>query len=59
MSLLTLVILLALVGFVCWLIMQIPMPAPFQRIMLGVICLFLVLWLLQQFGLIGGNLRLR
>lgn len=59
MSLISLIIVLALAGFVCWLIQQIPMPQPFPKIIVGVVCLFVVLWILQSFGLVGTNLRLR
>ncbi len=59
MSLVSLLIVLVVVGFVAWLILQVPLPAPVRNIILGVIVLFLVLWVLQQFGLIAGPLRLR
>lgn len=53
MSLLILIVTLVVVGFLCWLVLQIPMPAPFPKIIMGVICFVMVLWILQQFGLIG------
>lgn len=59
MSLLSILVVLLVVGFVVWLLLQVPIPAPFHRIIVGVVCLFMVLWLLQQFNLIPGNLRLR
>ncbi len=61
MSLLTLIIVLAVAGFLSWLVLQIPMPAPFRNIIIGVVCLFLVLWVLQQFGVNTGfgNLTLK
>ncbi len=62
MSLINLVIVLALVGFLLWLIVNfIPMPAPVQKIIIAVVVVFVVLWLLQGFGVITGfeNLRLR
>ena len=62
MSLINLVVVLALVGFLLWLIVNfIPMPAPVQKIIIAVVVVFVVLWLLQGFGVITGfeNLRLR
>lgn len=59
MSLISLILVLVLVGFICWLITLIPMPAPFPKVITGIIILFLVLWLLQSFGVIHTNLRLR
>lgn len=54
MSLLTLVLVLAIAGFCCWLVLQIPMPQIFKNIILGVVCLFLVLWILQSLGVSTG-----
>ena len=48
------IVVLAVAGFLCWLVLQIPMPAPFRNIIIGVMCLFLVLWLLQQLGVNTG-----
>lgn len=59
MSLVSLLLVLVVVGFICWLITLIPMPPPFPKVITGVIILFLVLWLLQQFGVVHTNLRLR
>lgn len=59
MTLLSLVLILIILGFTCWLVLQIPMAPPFPKVIIGVICLFTVIWLLQQFGLVSGNLRLR
>ncbi len=60
MSLISLVVVLAIAGFLTYAILQIPMPQVFKNIILGVIALFLVLWVLQAFGLTSGlNLRLR
>jgi len=41
---------LAVVGFVVWLVLQVPMPPLFKNIILGVVALFGVLWLLQLVG---------
>ncbi len=54
MDIVSLIIAVALVGFLVWVIMQIPMPAPFQRIIVGVACVGLVLYVLQAFGVWHG-----
>ncbi len=54
MSLLSLVLTIAVVGVITWLILQIPMPAPFRNIILGIVVLFVIVWVLQQLGLISG-----
>jgi uncharacterized membrane protein YeaQ/YmgE (transglycosylase-associated protein family) len=59
MSIIALLVTLAIAGFVVWIILQIPMPLVFRNIILGVVCLVLVLWVLQQFGLYNTGLRLR
>jgi hypothetical protein len=52
MSLIALVLTLAIVGFVLWLILQIPMPYLVRQIIVGVVCLFMILWVLQVTGLV-------
>ncbi len=52
-------IMFALVGFLCWLVLQIPMPAPFRNIIIGIMCVFAVIWALQTLGLNTGLPRLR
>lgn len=61
MSLITLALTIALVGFFCWLIQQIPMPAVFHNIIIGIVCVVLILWVLQVMGVHTGlpTLRLR
>lgn len=56
-----LILLLAIFGFLVWLILQIPMPTPFRNIILGVVCIVAVIWVLQALGLDTGfgNLRVR
>ena len=49
-----LLLMLVIFGFVAWLILQIPMPAPFKNIVLGVACLIAVLWVLQALGVNTG-----
>jgi hypothetical protein len=57
MTLIGLILTLAVVGFILWLIITyIPMPAPFKNIIVVVVVIVLILWLLQAFGVGGGNL---
>ncbi len=59
MSIIALILYLALIGFCVWLILQIPMPQPFKNIILGLVVVILILFALQQLGLVSGmNLRL-
>ncbi len=53
-----LILTLAIFGFLVWVILQIPMPAPFKNIILGVVCFFIVVWLLRSLGLFHGFHRL-
>lgn len=59
MGLVELIISIGLFGFLVFLILQIPMPVPFQRIVIGVACFGLLLWLLQSFGLVHNISGLR
>ncbi len=61
MPLISLVLVLAVVGFICWLILQyVPMPAPFKSVIIVVIVIVMVLYLLQVFGVVGPTVpRLR
>jgi len=54
---LSLLLTLAIFGFVAWVILQIPMPEPVRNIILGVICLILVIWVLQFLGVETGFRR--
>lgn len=50
-DLIMLVLVLAIVGFVVWLITtRIPMPPIFQTVIYIVVLIVLVLWLLRRFG---------
>ena len=54
MSLISLIVSLAVVGFLLWLVLTyIPMPEPFKMVILVIVVLVLVLWLLQVFGVTG------
>jgi len=60
-SIISIIILIALAGFVAWLVMQIPMPPPFRNVLLGVLILLLIIWVLQQLGVMPslGGLRIK
>lgn len=53
------ILMLAIVGFCVWLVLQIPMPDVFRKIIIGVVAVFLILWVLQQLGVSTGFPRLR
>ena len=61
MSLIALLVVLVIFGFALFLVEQIPLDATVKRIIQAVAILFLVLWLLQNLGLLGPlpDLRLR
>jgi len=51
MDLIMLVLVLAVVGFIVWLITtRIPMPPIFQTVIYVVVAIVLILWLLRRFG---------
>lgn len=55
---LTIIITLVVIGVVLYLVNLIPMDATIKRIIYVLAILFIILWLLSQFGLIGGvNLK--
>lgn len=58
MSLLPIILALAIIGFLCWILLQIPMPQVFRNVIIGVMILFLVLWVLQALGVVTGLSRL-
>lgn len=55
----TLLLTIAIFGFLAWIVLQIPMPSVFRNILLGVMCLLLVIWVLQSLGVSTGIPRLR
>lgn len=60
MSLLTLAVTIVVVGVILWAINQlIPMPANIKNVLNVVVVVFLILWILQSFGLINTGLRLK
>jgi len=53
MMLITLIVTLAIVGFVLWLVVTyVPMPEPFKRALVVIVVLVLVIWLAR--GFFGG-----
>lgn len=54
MTVLPLIILLAIFGFIVWIVLQISMPAVVKNIIIGVATLFVVIFLLQQFNIPTG-----
>jgi len=62
MSIITIILVIALVGFILWLIERyLPMDVTVKRILEGVVILCMIIWILQSFGLIGaiGSARIR
>ena len=61
MSIVSILIGLAIIGFICYLIMQIPMLPVFKNVIVGIVIFVLILWLLQQFGFVGSipNLKFK
>ena len=62
MPLINIIIVLVVIGAILWAInTYIPMADSVKKILNVVVVIFLVLWLLQSFGVIGsiGNIRVR
>lgn len=59
MTLISLIITLAVLGFVVYLITLIPMPTIFRQVIIGIVCLVLIIWVLQSLGLVTGMPALR
>jgi hypothetical protein len=53
-----LILVLAIVGFIVWLILLIPMPAVFRNIIVGIVAIFAVIWALQMLGVNTGFPRI-
>ena len=51
MSLVSLLITIAIIGVFVWLLTQLPMPAPFKNVIIGVALLLVLLWLLKLLGI--------
>ncbi|MBA3661863.1 MAG: hypothetical protein H0W64_09055 [Gammaproteobacteria bacterium] len=55
MSLISVVIILVIIGFLMWLINSyVPMARPIKTILNAVVVIVVILWLLQVFGVISG-----
>lgn len=60
MSLITIILTILLVGVLVWLITTfIPMEPKIKQLLVAIVMIFLILWLLQGFGLLPWNLRIR
>ncbi len=62
MPLINIIVVLVVIGAILWAInTYIPMADSVKKILNVVVVIFLVLWLLQSFGVIGsiGNIRVR
>jgi hypothetical protein len=61
MDIISIIVVLVVVGFLLWLInVLIPMPAPWPRVISGIVCFVAFLWILQALGIWhGAGLRLR
>ena len=54
MSLITLIIVIAVIGLIVWLVTTyIPMPEPFKKIIIVVALIVVVLYCLSAFGILG------
>jgi len=60
MSLISIVIVLIVVGFLLWLVNNyIPMAGSIKKILNAVVIIAVILWLLNVFGVIGSNVTLK
>lgn len=59
MNLIHLLLVIAFVGFICWIILQIPMPGIFRNVILGLLGFAVVIWALQILGVSTGFTALR
>lgn len=50
----TIILSLAFVGFLVWIILQIPMPAVFKNLIIGLVIFFVILYILQVLGVSTG-----
>lgn len=53
------ILVIALVGFLTWLILLIPMPQVFRQIIIAILCAGVIVWILQSFGISTGLPRIR
>lgn len=58
LSLVTLIVILAVIGFAVWLVITyVPMPEPFKRALVVIVVLALLLWAVRAF--VAGGLVVR
>jgi VIT1/CCC1 family predicted Fe2+/Mn2+ transporter len=55
----SIIIAIAVVGFLCWLVTLIPMPPVFRQVIWGLAALMLVIYVLHGFGFVGSGWRWR
>ena len=55
MPLLNLILILAIVGVVAWLVLQLPMPQPFKTAIVALMTIGIIVYLLQVFGLLPSH----
>ncbi len=58
MSLISVILALAIAGFLCYLLLLIPMQPIFKNVAVGIIVFFLIIWVLQAFGVSTGLPRI-
>ncbi len=58
-SIVKLLISIGFTGFIVWLILQIPMPEPFRKVIVAIVCVVLILFVLQWFGIDTGIAAIR
>lgn len=58
MSIVSVLLALAICGFLTWLVLQIPMPQIFRSLIVGLVIVFLVVFILQHFGIATGFPRI-
>lgn len=54
-----LILTLAMTGFIVWIILQIPMPAVFRNLIVGLVCFAVVMYVLQTLGLVHTHFVLK
>jgi len=60
MSILYVLLVVVVVGVLLWWVdAYVPMSPPIKRLLQGLVVLFLILWLLQAFGLLSTGIRFR
>lgn len=57
MTLIGLLVALCILGLVYYLVTLLPLPAPFKTIALVLVILVMIVWLLDNFGVLGTGLH--